>query len=151
MDNWLVILMLGQLAFLSVLIWTGTYYRIQKNRQRTEERLRILERFTSADELSAFLASPGGKDFLDVFGHRPEGTDPRRTVLNTLAAGIVLFFLGGGFLMLTSIRRLSEPEIFYIPGLLSVFGGFGILLAAIISWFGIRKGQLDGVRRDPEL
>jgi hypothetical protein len=64
MDRWIVLLLLGQFAFLGFIIWVAARAREASLRQRSEERSRLLERFSSSQELTAFLNSEAGARLL---------------------------------------------------------------------------------------
>lgn len=149
MDSWLVTLIIAQLAFTCFIIWLFVHFRIHKSRQRSEERLRLLERFSTSQELSDFLGSGAGKDLLRVSGTRP--SDPRRTLIVTVSIGVVTILLGGGFLVLWTMRALDDPEVFLVPGILGSVGGVGILLSAAISAAMARAWGLTDPPRNGDL
>lgn len=141
MDPWLVQLIGIQAAFTAFLIWIVVRYRTEKTRQRTEERIRLLERFESPEQLEGFLASDGGKGFMQTTAARP--TDPRRGIVIAMAVGISSFSLGLGLLLLAStMEHLDEMA---IPGTVFAGAGFGVVVAAAVSMVLVRVwGLHDG-------
>lgn len=140
MDRWITVMVLGYLAFIMGFVWLIMHYRMQKARQQADERLRVLERFSSGAELTDFLNSPAGARLLDILsGQRP---DPRRAATWAVSTGTVLLMVGGGFLFLDVVEALGEPDIFLIPGMILATAGLGVLLSAAIS---LRLGRRLGM------
>ena len=131
MDWWITAIVLGQIVFVGWVLWVIAYFRINKSRQRSEERLRVLERFGSSQEMADFLASEGGDKLLANFV--PRAASPRTWIVTALSAGLISLFLGTGFLVLGWLRVFDDPDIFIIPGVLSIFGGAGMLVAAAVT------------------
>jgi hypothetical protein len=110
---------------------------------------RILDRFTSADELLAFVRSDEGKQLL--YG-RTGAANPRRSVLRFVQAGIIVFSLGIAFLV-NAMRLAGERDINFIRkvedlrywGTAAVAVGAGLLVVAAVSYLMARRwGLLDG-------
>jgi hypothetical protein len=142
MDWWITVMVLGYLAFIVGIVWLILYYKLQKSRRQGDERLRVLERFSSGAELTDFLNSPAGGRLLDILsGQRP---DPRRSAPWAISIGTFLLILGGGFLLLDFVEALGEEDIFLIPGMILAASGLGILLSAILS---LRLARRLGVGR----
>ncbi len=141
MDGWIVAIILGQLVFTGWILWIIAYFRINKSKQRSEERLRVLERFGSSQEMADFLASEGGDKLLAHFV--PKAASPRTWTLIALSAGLISIFLGVGFLILAELEIFGDPDIFTIPGVLSCLGGAGMLTAAAVTTWLIGRWDLD--------
>ena len=142
MDWWITVMVLGYLAFIVGIVWLILYYKLQKARRQADERLRVLERFSSGAELTDFLNSPAGGRLLDILsGQRP---DPRRSASWAVSIGTFLLMLGGGFLLLDFVEALGEEDIFLVPGMILAASGLGILLSAILS---LRLARRLGVGR----
>lgn len=131
MDWWITVMILGYLAFIVGIVWLVMYYKLQKSQRQVDERLRVLERFSSGAELTDFLNSPAGGRLLDILsGSRPE---PRRAAVWAVSVGTILLMLGVGFLLLDFVEVLGEPDVFLIPGMILASSGLGVLLSALIS------------------
>jgi len=109
---------------------------------------RILDRFTSTDELLAFVRSDEGKRLL--YG-RSGTANPRRTVIRFVQIGIIVLSLGVAFLA-NAMRLAGETDINFIRkvedlrywGMASVAVGAGLLIVAAVSYFMARRwGLLD--------
>ncbi|HEX3128221.1 MAG TPA: hypothetical protein VH394_12900 [Thermoanaerobaculia bacterium] len=131
MDRWLVILMLGQLAFVGFIIWMAFRAREARVRQRAEERARVLERFSSGQEVTEFLSSSAGTRYMNLLGER--ASHPIKSIAATVVAGIISIFAGGAFEIVSKFVQDSDRIGFRIAGTLGLVGGVGILVAAIIS------------------
>jgi len=131
MDLWLVTLILGELVFVGWILWVIANYRIRKSKERSEERLRIIERFGSQEELTGFLASGAGDKLLANF--TPKSSNSRSGFVTGLTSGVVSLFVGSGFLVLAWLDVFHDPDTFLIPGVLLCFAGAGILISAAVS------------------
>ena len=99
MDTWLVLLILIQFPFAAFLIWIVISTQTAKDRQRSEERMRLLERFETSEELERFLLSEAGRIYLQVSEVRK--SNPRKWIVLSVALGVVALALGGGMAFLT--------------------------------------------------
>jgi len=143
MDPWIIQLIAIQVSFTAFLIWIVVRYRTERSRQRTQERIRLLERFESAAQLEGFLASDAGKGFMKDFMENTAArqTDPRRGILVGVAVGITSFSLGLGLLLLaSSMKHLDEMA---IPGTIFAGAGLGVLVASLVSMVLVRLWRLN--------
>lgn len=148
MERWLVVLILGDLVFVGCLLWLFASYRLRRERSRMEERSRLLERFTTGQELSDFLSSAAGERYFKAVGTRP--FDATLTLARSIATGVILMALGAGFLIL-AWAGVMDAEPFYVPGTLLGMAGIGVLISAAISVRLLRRSGLlsrDGGDRD---
>ena len=144
MDRWIVILILGQFAFVGFIIWVASRARETRMRQRSEERSRLLERFSSSQELTDFLNSEAGGRLLG----KTEPGHPMRSISGTVMAGIITFFAGVGFLFVSGELPHGDSDGFLIPGILGVMAGVGILISAFVSTVLYKRAGL--LPRKPE-
>lgn len=142
MDWWIVVLVLGEFAFVGFILWVASNYKIRKSSERSEERLRILERFGSNEELSKFLASEAGDKLLANFV--PKSSNQRSAIVTGVTAGLVCLFVGTAFLLLSWLEVWDDPEHFLIPGVLGCFAGAGILVSVAVSVKLLRRLDGDG-------
>lgn len=145
MDAWLVTLILGQLAFVGLILWIVVYSRIQKAQRQSEERLRVLERFNSAEELHEFLKTDSGRDLLQIFAPTSANrTNPHYVVLGAVALGVLTLFggLAFGALVLLFGRQSALADISPMVAVLLLTCGVGVLVAAGVSLFLARSWNL---------
>ncbi len=133
MEWWIVVLVATQLAFFAFLLWLGASYWQKSLSRRSEERLRVLERFSSGQELSDFLATERGGRFLEQFAVRPR--NPAALIVAGVVFGILTAAVGAAFLLLTEV----EDGGFIIPAAILMASAGGILAATLISYFLARK------------
>lgn len=133
MDSWLVVFVAVQLAFYAFLLWLAASYRQKSLNRRSEERLRVLERFSSGQELSDFLATEHGGRFLEQLAVKPK--NPAGLIVGGVVCGILTAAVGGAFLLL--IGRGDND--FLIPAAFVLSVAFGILAATLISFLLARK------------
>ena len=144
MDWWIVILVLGELLILGWLVHIGSNYVTRRNKLRSEERLQLFQRFTTAEELSDFLATEQGRFLLEKMSAKPNG--PWKWVLAGTGIGFVAALAGTG--LLASYFMLYDPEEgLLIGGMVSLCGGLGFLLASAVSLrlarhWGLHPSQL---------
>ncbi len=108
---------------------------------------RILDRFTSNDELMAFVRSDEGKQLL--YG-RTRAANPRQALLRFVQAGIVVLSLGVAFLA-NAFRLSGETDINFVRkvedlrywGTAAVALGIGLLIVAAVSHRLTRESSLD--------
>jgi hypothetical protein len=141
MDRWLVVLLLGQFIFIGFIIWVASRSREASLRRRSEERSRLLERFSSSEELTAFLNSEAGARLLT-----PKGADhPARKIVAAVFGGIITLFIGMAFLFVVFVGSDPSGGRLIVPGTICVMAGVGILIAAgISSWLFSRAGLMSG-------
>ena len=144
MDRWTVLLILGQFVFLGFIIWVVARARESRMRQRSEERSRLLERFSSSQDLTDFLNSEAGSRLLD----KGVPAHPMRSISGTVTAGIITLFAGIGFLFVSGELPSHDSDGFLIPGILGVMAGIGILVSAIVSSVLYKRAGL--LPRKPE-
>jgi len=142
-----VVLVLGELFFVIAVCWIIANYVAKRERLRSEERLRILDRFTTAQELSDFLGSHTGQKLLDRLGGRSQRA--AMGIVRAVRAGIILCFLGLGFLAFAGSVRTAVPAIFG-AGIVLVITGLGVIGSAVVSAAVARRlGLLAGEQTEP--
>jgi len=142
----------GGIAFVivtSVLIWivkTLLDHRrwSRLSRVQTELHNKLLERFTSNDELLAYMQSPAGKRFFESApialdaGPRPMSA-PIGRIFWSLQAGLVLMAMGIGF-DLVSLRVKGEAsEALYGLGMIGLLIGIALAVSAGVFYVLSRK------------
>ena len=149
MDRWIVILILGQFIFLGFIIWVVSRSREASLRRRSEERNRLLERFSSSEELTAFLNSEAGSRLLT-----PKGADhPTRKIVAAVFGGIITLFIGMAFLLVVFLGRDPSGGRLVVPGTICVMVGVGILIAAANLLLALQPRRTDvgpGAVNDPD-
>ncbi len=144
MDGSLVALSLGQLAFIGFIIWVIVYSRAKKARLKSEERLRVLERFNSSEELNEFFKTDSGREFLHLFAPpSASSANPHHLILGAVALGILTIFGGAGFALLMLLGPQHElADVFPVSAALLLTCGVGVLVAAVVSLFLARAWDL---------
>jgi hypothetical protein len=122
-----VLMPLGVFAMVVLLVWIDHRSKRTALTERAELRKHFLDKFGSGRELTEFLATPQGGNFLkeQEMGQRP----PKEHVIRSIRGGIVIAGLGCGFLGLLHF----EWDLIY-PGILLLALGVGLLIAAAVSY-----------------
>lgn len=146
MDWWLVVVLLGELAFLGWIIHIVVSYRLKKAAQRAEERYRVLQRFESTEQLNDFLAGESGQKLLVSTADKTTGS--WKLMFMPIFLGFFCLFVGIGLLISGAIVTAKDAESFWVGGTLVVLGGIGLLTATALSLrlakrWGLHPSQID--------
>ena len=142
------------LVVTSVLIWVirmivahRRWNRLSKVQYEVHNKL--LDRFTSNEDLLAYVQTPAGKRFLEsapipMQDEAPMLSAPFSRILWSVQAGVVLTTAGFG-LLYVSTRFIEEAaQFFMVVGVLSVALGAGFIVSAVAAYALSRKlGLLD--------
>lgn len=145
------------LAF-GVLIWlirTLVDYRrwSRLSKIQTEVHTKLLDRFTSNEDLLAYIQSPSGSKFLESApislepASRSMGA-PLGRIFWSLQAGLVMGAAGAG-LQIAAGRVASEAaQPLYVLGILGIALGAGFAISAAVSFaISFRLGLIESVRQ----
>ncbi|HKT52240.1 MAG TPA: hypothetical protein VJV96_18200 [Candidatus Angelobacter sp.] len=122
-------------AMLLMTVW-GLYIVtifVRRKHQSTMQKA-LLDKFASAHDFAEFMQSPAGQKYVMSFADAV--TSPRNAILKSVQIGIVLVFVGVGFLSAGGGPYVLLTEGF---GGLFVSVGFGFLISALVSYFLSRK------------
>ena len=135
-----VIMVLVAGLFLGWAVWLYARTRRERIRSELEVRRRMLEKFESGEELTGFLASEGGRKFLDDLstGHSSHA----EKILTSFKRGTILTLLGVGLWALVAWNP-NDLEPLGIFGTLALAAGLGYLASAALAYrFAKRWGLL---------
>ncbi|HEX5217393.1 MAG TPA: hypothetical protein VFV98_18155 [Vicinamibacterales bacterium] len=116
---------------------------IRATKVQTEVHSRLLERFSSNDELLAYVQSPAGSHFLkaapvavDMNGVNGSAniSAPFSRILWSIQAGLVLACAGIGFLFIKGQMVEEVAQMMMAIGTLAISIGIGFALAATVSY-----------------
>jgi hypothetical protein len=147
-------------ALISLLAWvirSVIDYRrwLRLTRVQTEVHTKLMDRFTSNEDLLAYMQSPSGRRFLEstpiaIDGDARPTSAPVARILWSLQAGIVLVALGVGFWFAQG-KVLVLPEasdVFYVLGALAIALGVGFSVSALAAYvISTRLGLFTGPSR----
>jgi hypothetical protein len=122
-------------AMIVLLVWLGTRRMQAQIQAQGELRKQLLDKFATAQELTTFLESRVGQQFLGEMRWRGAGP------LRFLPGGVITAMLGLGFLGLAVMRRN-----FIVPAVILLAIGAGLLLSAAITHklASKKNGQFGG-------
>ncbi|MCP3964283.1 MAG: hypothetical protein GY719_41170 [bacterium] len=140
MDWWIVVIVVTQIAFVAFIIAIAVSYRQKTLQRRSEERLRILDRFGSGQELGEFLATERGRQFLGLFAVKAD--NPSRVVISGIAVATILIFLGSAFLLLSALDAQDLRTEYMVAAVMVLAIAFGIFAASMLSIRLARKLNL---------
>jgi len=111
-------------------------------RAQTDFHNRMMEKFGSAGEFTAYLQSDAGKSFFDNLAGEP--ATPLHKILGSIQKGTILTLLGLGLFVLGKMfaepqldKFFAQPQggtVMIILGVVSFMIGAGFLLSAAISY-----------------
>jgi hypothetical protein len=127
------VLVLFALAFLAGwIVWVVSNHKRRSRVEagQAEMQTKLLDKFGSSEELMAYLQSEPGQRFL-----QPPPMDtksPYGRILGSIRWGVILTFLGIGFLIVRGYA--PEPEPFLFLGTVTLALGLGFLVSSGISY-----------------
>jgi ABC-type transport system involved in cytochrome bd biosynthesis fused ATPase/permease subunit len=124
-------------AMVVLLVWFGVKIKRARIQEQGELRKRLLDKFSSGHELTEFLATPQGQDFLKDQEASLAQKSPRGRIVGSIGSGIVLLVLGAAFFGLTFLDRG-----FVYPAAILTALGVGVLVAAAISYHLYKKWNM---------
>jgi len=102
-------------------------------RAQTEFHNRMLDKFSSADEFTAYLKSDAGKSFFDNLGS--DSTTPFSKILGSIQKGAILTLLGLGLIILGNIFTPQDGGgVMFDFGVVSFMVGAGFLASSYITY-----------------
>lgn len=102
-------------------------------RAQTEFHNKMLEKFGTAEEFTAYLQSDAGKSFFDNLLKEP--STPLSKILGSIQKGAILTLLGLGFFIINNIfDTLDSRNIMLVIATVSMTIGIGFLVSSLISY-----------------
>ena len=125
--------------FAMVVLLVAFSYKIKRARIQGQADLRkqLLDKFSSGQEFTEFLATPQGQSFLKDQEASAAQRSPKVRIISSICSGIVLVLLGGAFFGL-----MYQKHSFVFPGTILMALGVGILVAAAISYRLYKKWNM---------
>ncbi|NIM90169.1 MAG: hypothetical protein GTO17_04395 [Candidatus Aminicenantes bacterium] len=117
------------IVFWAWVVWVILEWRKMRNKSKLQSK--IVDKFSTAQELSDFLQSKEGSRFLNFL--RFNGRAPRDKILSSLSKGIILSFLGIAVIVVGSLFS-EEMRYFIAFGIVLIAIGVGFLLSTFISY-----------------
>jgi hypothetical protein len=116
---------------------------------QAEVHTKLMDRFSSNDELLTYIQTPSGRRFLEsgpspLQEEAPAIAAPFSKILWSLQVGAVLLVTGLGFLFLSGRAIEEARDFFYIAGCMSASLGAGFGVSAAAAYFLSRRlGLID--------
>jgi hypothetical protein len=150
-----IALLLGFLALIGVLAWLLKAFIdnrrwLSVSRVQSDLHMKLIDRFTSNEDLLAYIQTPGGRRFLEAvpipLDAAPRATGaPVNRILWSIQAGLVAGLTGAGLLYSSAHLGASGGDLADISSLLFVVGmiglavGTGFVLSAAAAYFLSRR------------
>jgi hypothetical protein len=132
-----VIVPVAVFAMIVLLAWIGHKSKLNRLHELGEMRKRLLDKFGSGTELSEFLATPQGQNFLKDQELSATQRSPRGKIVFAIGGGIVLVLLGAAFF---GLMYMENHLVF--PATILMALGVGLLIAAAISYQLYKKWNM---------
>jgi hypothetical protein len=110
----------------------------QLARRQSEVHNKILDRFSSSEELLSYIKSPAGSKFLEsapiaLHTEAPRPAAPQTRVLWTLQIGVIVAAGGLGMLLVAMAFNGESAQGFFAMGMIAFSLGVGFVASAVIS------------------
>jgi hypothetical protein len=149
---------LGFLGFMGMLIWLIRSFLENRRWSRVfklqnEVHARLIDKFSSSQELAAYMETEAGKRFLEAapipvsFEQEKRVPNALARVLTPLQIGIVLILLGlGCYLLRSASTDTNIPMLVF--GTLALMPGLGFIISAGVTW--VLAGRLGLMPQSPK-
>jgi len=117
------------IVFWGWVVWVILEWR--RVRHKSQLQKKIVDKFSTAQELNDFLQSKEGNKFLNFL--RLNGRAPRERILSSLSKGVILSFLGIAIIVIGSLFA-GEMRYFIAFGIVLIALGAGFLVSTKISY-----------------
>jgi len=141
--------MIAFLVVTGVLAWLVRTLVAQRRwrylvRVQTEAHNKLLDRFTSSDELLAYVESPAGRRFLEsspipVEDGRVPLRAPVGRILGSIQAGVVLAAAGIGLQLVSRKVPIEAAQPLFAIGIFVISIGIGFVASAVVSYVLSRR------------
>jgi hypothetical protein len=125
-----IIAILSSFSAAVLIVYFITRAKQRRVELQTEMQSRLIDRFGSGPELSEFLQSPAGKQFVGSVQAAP-AVMTRERILGGFTRSIVLTALGAAFMFLTFWDRDDD---WVVPAAILLFLGLGYFIATLLSY-----------------
>jgi hypothetical protein len=129
-----IISVFGTISFITWTIFSSVR-KLRMARVQADVQTILLSRFDSAQNMSTYIQSDAGKQFLS--GIRFEHETPLGPMLACVRWGIVIIFLGAALCILRAMGAVDSDAI--VPGVLALALGIAFEVAAFVSWYLYRS------------
>jgi len=125
---------LGDVALIVlVFLLVGLTFSVLSNTLRRKQQYaihtRLLEKFTSSQDFSTFLQTPGGQQYVKSL--MEDDSKPGQTIVNSVRSGIIIAVVGGGLFVASFFLKNQGAG---ISGLMLLLVGVGFILSAAASY-----------------
>jgi hypothetical protein len=118
-------------------VWTAaaSWQRRQRFKLLTDFHTRLLDRLGSLENLSEFLQTPAGTQFMETLSAEPAPPGgPSDRILRALQTGIVLLSLGLGLLFVGRYTTADVHDTLMVVGAIALSLGIGFVLSSAASY-----------------
>jgi hypothetical protein len=126
------------------------------SRVQTEVHSKLLERFTSSEDLLRYIETPSGRRFLES-APIPTESGPRHVsapvgrILFSIQAGLVVAAAGVGLQLVSSGVDKDAAQPLYALGVVALSVGIGFVASAVVSFIVSRRLKLFEVPEAPSV
>jgi hypothetical protein len=128
-----LIVVVAVLVFAGFVVWMWSRTETARRKMVFDAQRQLLDKVGSGAELTQFLASAEGKEFIARLSppppeiHKPS---PAEMMFLMIWFGVVATFVGGGFFAAAAL--VGKPALI-VPGALSATAGIGLLVGLVVT------------------
>ncbi len=127
----LTAMIIGGTWVLSLII--GAFKQRAHLRAQTEFHNKMMEKFSSVDEFTAYLQSDAGKSFFENLSNEP--ATPLNKILGSIQKGTILTLVGVGIIINGNIFNFADASgTIFVLGTISFMIGLGFLVSSLVSY-----------------
>lgn len=127
----IVAMVIGSTRVLTLLV--AAFRNRAHLRSQTELHNKMLEKFGTTEEFTAYLQSDAGKSLFENLSNEPVA--PQNKILGSIQKSAILIFLGIGLIVLGQMfLPFDSGSIMFAVGVISLMIGIGFAVSSIISY-----------------
>jgi hypothetical protein len=111
----------------------GAFKQRAHLRAQTEFHNKMMEKFSSVEQFTAYLQSDAGRSFFDNLSNEP--STPLNKILGSIQKGTILTLVGFGIILIGNIFNFADASgTLFVLGTILLMIGLGFLISSFVSY-----------------